>query len=245
MSIAEKLQTIAENEQRVYDKGLEDGKQSEYDRFWDSFQSKGALQYMSYYISGTGWNNTTFKPKYDLKIGDWSERVFFKTGTIDLCARLEECGVKLDLSGCANIVYLAMDTAITTLPILDVSHISSLNYFIYNNTKLLSIEKIILKSDGTQTFLNTSFGNNTALTHVIFEGCIGNDLSFSSCPLNKESIISVVNALSATVTGKTITLKKTAVNNAFKTGTELADGSTSQEWLDLIATKQNWTISLA
>ena len=34
MSIAEKLTTIAENEQKVYDAG----QKSEYDRFWDSYR---------------------------------------------------------------------------------------------------------------------------------------------------------------------------------------------------------------
>lgn len=41
MSIAEKLQTIVENEQRVYEagknKGIEEGKKLEYDRFWDEY----------------------------------------------------------------------------------------------------------------------------------------------------------------------------------------------------------------
>ena len=37
MSIAEKLVTVAENEQKVYDAG----KQAEYDAFWDNYQVYG------------------------------------------------------------------------------------------------------------------------------------------------------------------------------------------------------------
>ena len=37
MSIAEKLITIAENEERVY----ESGKKAAYDRFWDVYQQNG------------------------------------------------------------------------------------------------------------------------------------------------------------------------------------------------------------
>ena len=37
MSIAEKLQQIAENEQNVYDAG----KKAQYDEFWDNYQNKG------------------------------------------------------------------------------------------------------------------------------------------------------------------------------------------------------------
>ena len=44
MSIADKLTTIAENEQKVFDAG----KQAEYDEFWDSFQSKGTRKDCQY-----------------------------------------------------------------------------------------------------------------------------------------------------------------------------------------------------
>lgn len=62
MSIAEKLTTIAENEQKVY----EAGKKSEYDRFWDIYQDEGNP--MRYYatFSGAGWTDENFKPKYNI-----------------------------------------------------------------------------------------------------------------------------------------------------------------------------------
>lgn len=62
--------------------------------------------------------------------------------------------------------------------------------------------------------------------------------------LSKPSITSIINCLSTTTSGLTVTLSKTAVNNAFETSEGVADGSTSQEWLNLVATKTNWTISL-
>ena len=71
----------------------------------------------------------------------------------------------------------------------------------------------------------------------------GFDVQWST-ELSKESIISIINALSDTTTALTVTLSKTAVNNAFETAKGNADGSTSEEWAALIATKQNWTISL-
>ena len=72
------------------------------------------------------------------------------------------------------------------------------------------------------------------IEEVAFEGIIGQDIDFQSCPLNKASILSIVEHLSTTASGKTLTLKQTAVNNAF----------TTQEWNTLIAPKSNWTISL-
>jgi hypothetical protein len=55
-----------------------------------------------------------------------------------------------------------------------------------------------------------------------------------STKLNKASIESIISVLSTTTTGLSITLSKTAVNNAF----------TTDEWNALIGTRTNWTISL-
>ena len=62
MTIAEKLQTIAENEQKVF----EAGKKSEYDRFWDAYQNNGSLSCYSYSFAGDGWHDGTYKPKYPI-----------------------------------------------------------------------------------------------------------------------------------------------------------------------------------
>lgn len=66
MSIAEKLQTIAENEQTVF----EAGKKSEYDRFWDAYQKNGNLYFYENSFAGDGWHDGTYKPKYPI-IGKW------------------------------------------------------------------------------------------------------------------------------------------------------------------------------
>lgn len=46
----------------VYDKG----KQTEYERFWDSFQNYGKMVFYSNAFSGYGWTDETFKPKYPI-----------------------------------------------------------------------------------------------------------------------------------------------------------------------------------
>ena len=51
---------IAENQQRVYDAG----KQSEYDRFWDSFQQNGTRANYSFAFAGVAWTDETLQPKY-------------------------------------------------------------------------------------------------------------------------------------------------------------------------------------
>lgn len=244
MSIADKLTIIAENQQKVYDAGYskgqtEGGGDNHYNEFWDSFLANGVTG--NYFFSGKGWTNDTFKPNKDLVIKNWVQRVFYNTGEIDVAARLAEKNLKIDMSACANCNYFATDSEITSLPEIDTQLITNLKYFIYNNSKLLRIEKIILKDDGTQNFSNTSFNNNAALTHVIFEGVIGqNDFNIkASTKLDKESLTSIINCLSATTSGLAITLSQTAVNNAFE------GGSTGAEWLALVGTKSNWTINLS
>lgn len=70
-------------------------------------------------------------------------------------------------------------------------------------------------------------------------------LEFNWCDvLSKASLTSIINGLSAETAELTVTLSQIAVNNAFETAEGLADGSASEEWLALIATKPNWTISL-
>lgn len=69
--------------------------------------------------------------------------------------------------------------------------------------------------------------------------------TLGSSPLNKQSIIGVIKGLSTQASGLKVTFKQTAVNTAFETAEGLADGSTSEEWLALVATRPNWTVLLA
>jgi hypothetical protein len=50
--------------------------------------------------------------------------------------------------------------------------------------------------------------------------------------------------LSATQINEVVTFSLVAINTAFETASGVADGSASQEWLELSNTKSNWTISL-
>ena len=63
--------------------------------------------------------------------------------------------------------------------------------------------------------------------------------------LPKSSITSIINALSDSTSGLSITLPFFAVNTAFDDGSLPLNGSDSEEWKALIATKPNWTINLA
>ena len=97
---------------------------------------------------------------------------------------------------------------------------------------LRTIDLLKLKSNGSQTI--GGFTSCNSLKNITIEGTIGENANFKDSPLSKESIENIIECLSATATGKTLTLKKTAKEAAF----------TAEEWATLTATKTNWTISL-
>jgi hypothetical protein len=106
-----------------------------------------------------------------------------------------------------------------------------------NDRSLHTIE--VLRCIAETTYHNTVFFNCNALENLTIEGVIGQngfDVRYST-KLSKASITSVINALSATTSGLTVTLSKTAVERAF-------GSTTSTEWSALVATKSNWNISL-
>lgn len=238
MSISEKLTTIVQNEEKVF----KAGKKAQYDEFWDNFQNNGNRTNYTSGFYGVAWNEKTFNPKYSIVPSNGTDmfRFFNQRGTpVDIVKILSQNNINLDL---CNLVggtvgrYLFYFSGIKTLPELNMSKITNFQYcFKYSSIK--DIEKLIVSEAAT---FDQCFSDCTELEHIIFEGTIGNDISFSSSPLlDKESIQSIIAALSETATGKTLTLSKTAVNNCF----------TEDEWISLIFSKSNqyngfWTISL-
>ena len=110
-----------------------------------------------------------------------------------------------------------------------------------------NLRKIALLRVNENTKYGGAFPYCNNLEYVTFEGVIGQnglDLHWST-KLSKASWYSIINALSTTTTGLSITGSLTSVKKAFETSEGANDGNTSEEWLALIATKSNWTISLA
>lgn len=226
MTPAEKLQKIAENEQKVYDAGrasgvaqgteegyaigYAEGKQAEYDAFWDAFQNNGNADDYTYAFSHGKWLGESYNPKYTIKVS-YGNGLFQNS-------ILTDTKVAVDISGAYQYYYLF--------------------------TNASNMETIrTLKIAETQRFTD-EFTRCTALKNITIDGTIGRNFYIQYSPLTAASITSIINALSTTASGYTVQLSKTAVQNAFETSEGAADGNTSEEWLNLIATKSNWTISL-
>lgn len=260
MSIADKLTTIAENQQRVYDagyaagqsgngydEGFADGKQAEYDRFWDDYLNpEGIYATWSYRFAGIGWNDDTFRPPCDIVPTGSASMMFAGCGVTDMKALCQNLGIKIDLSKTTSISQIFADSNITTFGVIDTTGSTNARYILYNAIKMIIVDKVILKDDGSQTF-DSAFLNCRELEDITFEGVIGKsaDLHWST-KLTRASIESIITHLSDTTEGQTLTLSSTAVEREFAYDYDgnYIDGANSAEWYDLIETKPNWTISL-
>ena len=200
--------------------GYENGKQTEYDAFWDAYQDYGKQTNGKYIYAGRGWTVDTFKPKYSVTYSSASNmfQEFGNGKKCDLAEILEKQGVVFDFSQCTNLSYAFYGTSFTRIPKIDATGTStslSVTDAIFSNSKVLeTIDELALKDDGSQRLINT-FTACLALKNIHISGTIGLEASFADCSkLSTDSIKSIVNHLSDTATGKTLTLSKTAVNNA-------------------------------
>ena len=232
MSIADKI-IRAKND---YDEVYEAGKQAEYDAFWDNFQDYGnRTTYSSAF--GAGWNAANFKPKYLIKpTGNHGQYLFQFFNYGDPLLDFRTIKDKCDFSATASAAFMFNNAWVDYIEV-DFSNISQMQNCFDESYSPGKKTHITLKvSNKTTTGLPNAFLYCSALTHLFFESGseIVASINLQYSPLIKESIISVINALSSSVTGQTLTLNKTAKEAAF----------TADEWAELIATKSNWTFSL-
>ncbi|MBQ3118162.1 MAG: hypothetical protein IJC10_00155 [Clostridia bacterium] len=227
-------------------KGEEDGRYAQYKEFWNSYLS-GLSNYgqAKRAFGSRGWNNKTFKPPIGTTLNPVNAELYFAEANItDLRGILKERNVTLDLSKMQYCAQFAYYSTITNFPVIDMTSVTNRTSMFEGCSKMVTIEKL---NFGNKTTANTSMFNGcTALKNIVIEGVIATTISFSSSPLTKDSITSIVNALSTTATGKTLTLKKTAVNEAF--GIDVDDETTYPEgskFYELRHSKDNWTFSYA
>lgn len=187
-----------------FDEVYDAGKQAEYDAFWDTYQRNGIGLSYLYMFSGGGWRDAIYNPKYPIKILYNCNYMYFNSN-------ITNTKVSIDISGLtSNLMYMFASSKIETIPLLIV--------------------------DEATAYGNTIFNACASLINLTIQGTIakkGLDLQWST-NLSRASIISVINALSTTTSGLSVTFSKTAKEAAF----------TDDEWAVLIATKPNWAINL-
>ena len=241
MSVAKKLTTVAQNMSKVYAAGKEAGVQSEYDRFWDAFQNYGKRTNYQYGFAGRGWTDDTFAPKYPIAFTSTNANYALMNSRVEQSPYL----LALDFSGCVSAIRIFAESTVEELGVLDFSNViagwNGLQQTFCACYSLRKIEKLILPKKSAQL---TAFDDCKSLVDVTFQGTAYQNLFLRWSPLSKASIESAFSVLSDDVSGTTVSFNLNAVNTAFETSEGAADGSESEEWLALVATKPNWTINL-
>ena len=159
-----------------YDQGYTDGQQAEYDRFWDSYQTKGNRTNYYELFSKSGWNDTTFKPKYPINC----------SGT----QSYHSTNASLIFYNC-SITEILIPITVTGLPMSQTFH---------NCAKLVTISKLVL--NGVTEFTNT-FSYCSKLKNITIEGSIDVNFNISATAvLTNESVQSIIDHLKD-LTGQT------------------------------------------
>ena len=188
------------------------GMQTEYDGFWDRFQQNGSKTNYNYAFYGTNWNDAIFKPKYDIIATNLTQG-FYDTEITNLVDRLEEQGVRFDVSGCKSLGYAFGHSALTVLPKLDMSSCTNSDSMCVGCYYLTRCEGIV-SSDITK-FHTGTFQNCSALEHIIFEGTIASNITLQwSKKLDIESLISLFRCLKFFASDDTNYMTKTITLSA-------------------------------
>lgn len=208
MTPAEKLIKIAENEQKVYNAGVEAGKAQGggdgwYDTFWDTYQQNGNR--VNYYAAfggnnsnsnGIGWTNDIFKPKYSM-VNIVGYQMFDYSGIEgSLTEILNDLGITLTFYGYQSGGF--QGARFTEVDYINNDMTTMSNVF-KNNTTLKTLKISTVKE--TSTF-KTCFDGCTALENLTIEGTIGKDgFDVHSCTLlTAESYHSIMTHCSKTAT---------------------------------------------
>jgi hypothetical protein len=190
MSIAEKLSTIAENEQKIYDAG----RQAERVEIWENIQRNGARKAYTYGFAGGSWKDTTYFPIYDIVCDGTNaanHMFLYNDGVTDV-------KVTVILKNTVTTNSFA-SSGIKRIPLIKLVGNVRLNTA-FDGASVLEYIRFAIPEDYPDENLSR----------------IQNDVNFKDSKLlDRGSIENIVGCLSKTVTGKTLTVSNTAVTNAF------------------------------
>lgn len=238
MSIADKLATVAENEQKVY----EAGKTAEWSAFWDDYQTNGTRTNYARAFYQAGWTDTTFRPKYDIK----------PTGTVTNCfenskiTNLKEClafnDVKFDFTMCTSVYQLFYSAAVVAVGELDISPVEGNCSGLFQACRVLETVELLTVSEKNTTYA-TAFNQCNVLSEIRMAGVLALDLSFQYSPLSVASMKSVISCLknyAGTDKEYTYTLTFPAARwTALEADSTAPDGGTWQSYVQSLG----WNVS--
>ena len=219
-----------------FEAGKAEGAKEEYDRFWDVYQDNGNRTNYESAFCKAGWNNETFKPKYSMTVGNPPGN-YNMFGHSQITGSLTEILGNLGITLIFNGGYSSSTFNSSLFSEINIKDSVGFTTYSYTFNGCENLEELSLAPFTVNTVFANTFNYCYALKNLNISGTIGGN-GFNvgwSTKLSKASIVSIINALSDTAEGQTITFSQTAKQAAF----------TDSEWAALIGTKPNWTIALA
>lgn len=234
MSIADKLSTIANNMQEVYDAGFEKGKSfggdpnaiiSNWLGEWQTIRNNN-YAYAFYY-----WKIDWLKLLPNKTFNKWNGSVGYAFAQIkdiiDLTQFFEDNGFIFDtstLTSSPNTMFHYSN--FTRLPVLNISKTKSGTQMVMNCSYLETIDGFIMAEDGNQTATAGNYGyiqGCPILKNIIFGGALPNNFRVMSCPmLSQQSILSFLQACKANDgKSRTVTLPNKCIDGTIDTLTTI------------------------
>lgn len=221
------------------DEVLDAGKEAESREKWNKHIDALNKSAFTYGFAGKGWNDETFTPFTDIIMpsGRNAGNVFAYSGVTDLKGILESYGTKLKCENALITSGFFQYSLVTRVPEIVLERATTISSMFGNATSLVSVDKLTFPENCTVT---NAFQNCTRLNYIRIGGTIGKTIDFHWSPLSKESVESIVSALSDSASGQTVTFNKTKINEL--------NGDTSW-WSGLTEgenrPKPNWTFTLS
>ena len=185
------------------------GKKSEYDAFWDAYQSNGTRTDYYNAFAGKGWTQTNLKPKYTIRPSE-ARNMFYQSPLTDLTLTH-----KLDFSEVTALSDFIARSSVTKVPAINLSKIIDSLYVFENAFELVTVENLIFPTSPFTVNISGIFYRCNALENITITGTIQNtgcDLHWST-KLTIESLTSILTALSkdsSVAAGKSITFPTAA-----------------------------------
>lgn len=251
MTIAQKLETIANNEDRVYDAGYDrgyyrgerDGEQNGYakgydDRINDVFKiitSEGTSKSYFYAFANNRFTNANFSTKYPFK-STHCGHMFYNSS-------ISVTNATFGTSECSNFSDMFNNAwGVTEIPALDMAR-CTVSEFCFATSNITKITNINVSENTVFDTASPTFYSMSNVTEIRFTGALACSVYFRSMTkASKDSVKSIIGCLSTSAVGTTCSIPKACIDTAFASDSTI--GSETSEWNSLKATKPNWTIAL-
>ena len=163
MTFAEKLTTIAENEQKVYDagyqKGVSEGGGDSMGAFWDAYQEDGNRTNYAYAFYGRGWTDETYKPKHNITASGAFSQMFGYSHITDTLVPLN--------FGFHASTQVFRDSTIKNIPSLTVASGQTFSNWFVNCYDLENVTFVNCEIEQPISFAHSKKLTHDCLVHIL------------------------------------------------------------------------------